>query len=73
MREHGYDVAATDLATTFGEDDALRTDLTDYGQAVEALRGGLGHAFRQLSTPQRKPTLRRKKQPSPCGPRSPWH
>jgi nucleoside-diphosphate-sugar epimerase len=39
MREHGYDVAATDLATTFGEDDALRTDLTDYGQAVEALRG----------------------------------
>jgi nucleoside-diphosphate-sugar epimerase len=39
MREHGYDVAATDLAATFGEDDALRADLTDYGQAVEALRG----------------------------------
>jgi nucleoside-diphosphate-sugar epimerase len=39
MREHGYDVAATDLAATCGEDDALRADLTDYGQAVEALRG----------------------------------
>jgi len=39
LREHGYDVAATDIATTFGEDDVLRADLTDYGQAVEALSG----------------------------------
>ncbi len=39
LREHGYDVAETDIATRFGEDDALRADLTDYGQAVEALSG----------------------------------
>jgi nucleoside-diphosphate-sugar epimerase len=39
LREHGYDVAATDIATRFGEDDVLRADLTDYGQAVEALSG----------------------------------
>jgi nucleoside-diphosphate-sugar epimerase len=39
LREHGYDVAATDIATTFGEDGVLRADLTDYGQAVEALSG----------------------------------
>ena len=36
---HGYDVAATDIAAT--KDDLqggmLRADLTDYGQAVEAL------------------------------------
>ena len=38
---HGYDVAATDIAAT--KDDLqggmLRADLTDYGQAVEALHG----------------------------------
>jgi nucleoside-diphosphate-sugar epimerase len=39
LREHGYDVAATDIATTPGEDGVLRADLTDYGQAVEALSG----------------------------------
>ncbi len=39
LREHGYDVAATDIATRFGEDDVLRADLTDYGQALEALSG----------------------------------
>jgi nucleoside-diphosphate-sugar epimerase len=39
LREHGYEVEATDLVTQFGEDDALRADLTDYGQAVEALTG----------------------------------
>jgi nucleoside-diphosphate-sugar epimerase len=39
LREHGYDVAATDIATRFGEDDVLRADLTDYGQAAEALSG----------------------------------
>jgi nucleoside-diphosphate-sugar epimerase len=39
LQEHGYDVAATDIATQPGEDEALRADLTDYGQAVEALSG----------------------------------
>lgn len=39
LREHGYDVAATDIATRFREDDVLQADLTDYGQAVEALNG----------------------------------
>jgi nucleoside-diphosphate-sugar epimerase len=39
LLEHGYDVAATDIAVRFGEDDVLRADLTDYGQAVEALTG----------------------------------
>jgi hypothetical protein len=39
LREHGYDVAATDIATTFGEDDAVGADLTDYGQAAEAVSG----------------------------------
>lgn len=41
LREHGYDVVATDTAVT--RDDAnsgvLRADLTDYGQATEVLRG----------------------------------
>jgi nucleoside-diphosphate-sugar epimerase len=38
LREHGYEVAATDVAP--GPDrDVLRADLTDYGQAVEALAG----------------------------------
>jgi nucleoside-diphosphate-sugar epimerase len=38
--EHGYEVAPTDIAVS--RDDLqtiLRADLTDYGQAVEALRG----------------------------------
>jgi nucleoside-diphosphate-sugar epimerase len=39
LREHGHDVAPTDIGTTFGEDDVLRADLTDYGQAVEAVTG----------------------------------
>jgi nucleoside-diphosphate-sugar epimerase len=39
LREHGYDVAATDIVTRFGEDSVLRADLTDYGQAIEALSG----------------------------------
>ena len=39
LRAHGYDVAATDVAVTRAdrEDRILRADLTDYGQAVEAL------------------------------------
>jgi nucleoside-diphosphate-sugar epimerase len=41
LREHGYDVAATDVVVS--RDDLatgmLRADLTDYGQAVEVLRG----------------------------------
>ncbi len=39
LKAHGYEVAATDIATRFGEDDVLRADLTDYGQAVQALSG----------------------------------
>lgn len=38
LREQGYEVTATDVATRQG-DDVLRADLTDYGQAVEALSG----------------------------------
>jgi nucleoside-diphosphate-sugar epimerase len=41
LREHGYDVVATDMVVN--KDDLragmLRADLTDYGQAVEALQG----------------------------------
>src|ERR1700727_1684116 len=41
LREHGYDVAATDIAVTRPDLEAgmLRADLTDFGQAIEALRG----------------------------------
>ena len=41
LRAHGYDVAATDVAVTRAdrEDGMLQADLTDYGQAVEALSG----------------------------------
>jgi nucleoside-diphosphate-sugar epimerase len=41
LREHGYDVVATDIAVTRQDLEAgmLRADLTDYGQAAEALRG----------------------------------
>ena len=41
LREHGYQVVATD-ARVAGDDvlaGVLRADLTDYGQATEALRG----------------------------------
>jgi nucleoside-diphosphate-sugar epimerase len=41
LREHGYQVLATDARVT-GDDvlaGVLRADLTDYGQATEALRG----------------------------------
>ena len=39
LREHGYQVLATDIAVTRAdrEDGVLRADLTDYGQAVEVL------------------------------------
>ena len=39
LREHGYQVLATDIAVTRAdrEDGMLQADLTDYGQAVEAL------------------------------------
>jgi nucleoside-diphosphate-sugar epimerase len=41
LLEHGYEVAATDLAATRDDLEAgmLRADLTDYGQAREALEG----------------------------------
>ncbi len=39
LREHGYDVLATDAVVSRedGEEGMLRADLTDYGQAVEAM------------------------------------
>ena len=39
LREHGYDVLPTDVAVSRAdrEDGMLQADLTDYGQAVEAL------------------------------------
>ena len=41
LREHGYDVLATDTVVSGADRDAgmLRADLTDYGQAVEVLTG----------------------------------
>lgn len=41
LLDHGYDVAATDLVASRDELEAgmLRADLTDYGQALEALEG----------------------------------
>jgi len=41
LREHGYDVTATDAVVSREDRDEgmLRADLTDYGQAVEALAG----------------------------------
>jgi nucleoside-diphosphate-sugar epimerase len=41
LRERGYDVAPTDLAVTRDdlESGVLRADLTDYGQALQALEG----------------------------------
>jgi nucleoside-diphosphate-sugar epimerase len=41
LREHGYEVAATDLAATREDLEAgvLQADLTDYGQALQALEG----------------------------------
>jgi len=41
LREHGYDVVATDVVVGPGEPrgTVLRADLTDYGQATEVLRG----------------------------------
>ena len=41
LREHGYDVTPTDVAVTRAdrEDGMLQADLTDYGQALEALTG----------------------------------
>ena len=41
LLEHGYDVAATDIAVSKDDifDGMLRADLTDYGQAIEALEG----------------------------------
>src|SRR5580704_17453423 len=40
LLEHGYEVAATDIAVSEADrfEGLLRADLTDYGQALEALR-----------------------------------
>jgi nucleoside-diphosphate-sugar epimerase len=41
LTEHGYEVAATDIAVSEADrfEGMLKADLTDYGQALEALRG----------------------------------
>jgi nucleoside-diphosphate-sugar epimerase len=41
LREHGYDVVATDIAVTTEDrhEGMLRADLTNYGQALETLQG----------------------------------
>ena len=40
LREHGYDVVATDVAVSDARaEGVLAADLTDYGQATEVLRG----------------------------------
>jgi len=41
LKEHGYDVVATDVAVTRADREAgvLQADLADYGQAVEVLAG----------------------------------
>src|ERR1700748_800106 len=40
LREHGYEVTATDIAVTDARaEGVLKADLTDYGQATEVLRG----------------------------------
>ena len=41
LRAYGYDVTPADVVVTRAdrEDGMLRADLTDYGQAVEALSG----------------------------------
>jgi nucleoside-diphosphate-sugar epimerase len=41
LREHGYDVVATDAVVGAGESRGAtaRADLTDYGEATEVLRG----------------------------------
>jgi nucleoside-diphosphate-sugar epimerase len=40
LREHGYDVVATDVAVGDARaEGVLKADLTDYGQATEVLRG----------------------------------
>jgi nucleoside-diphosphate-sugar epimerase len=39
LLEHGYDVVATDVSVPPRDYSVVRADLTDYGQAVEALHG----------------------------------
>jgi nucleoside-diphosphate-sugar epimerase len=41
LAEHGYEVAATDIVVSRADREAgmLAADLTDYGQALEALHG----------------------------------
>ena len=41
--EHGYEISATDMVTTRDDLEAgvVRADLTDYGQALETLKGAV--------------------------------
>jgi nucleoside-diphosphate-sugar epimerase len=51
LREHGYDVLATDAVVSLEDRDEgmLRADLTDYGQAVEALSQARAEAVVHLA------------------------
>ena len=51
LREHGYDVTPTDVAVSRAdrEDGILQADLTDYGQAVEALAEANANAVVHLA------------------------
>jgi nucleoside-diphosphate-sugar epimerase len=54
LREHGYDVLATDTVVSGAdrEDGMLRADLTDYGQAVEVLsEPGVGAVLHLANIP----------------------
>lgn len=55
LREHGYQVVATDIAVTRDdlESGMLRADLTDYGQAVETV-GGAGATWWPLAAAERQ-------------------
>jgi nucleoside-diphosphate-sugar epimerase len=54
LREHGYDVLATDTAVSGAdrEDGMLKADLTDYGQAIEVLsEPGVGAVLHLANIP----------------------
>ena len=71
LLEHGYDVSPTDIAATRTdmENGMVRADLTDYGQAAEALSGWIriapvrpaawaGHRCSELGLPRYTATER---------------
>jgi nucleoside-diphosphate-sugar epimerase len=57
LREHGYDVVATDVAVSKEDlsEGMQRADLTDYGQALEALQGPEATFWPAAADGQRSP------------------